>query len=826
MNRRLSRSSLLAVSLLAAFTGVAHAQWTWLYPKPHGNNLYDVTFVSDITAIAVGDVGTIMVSHDAGLTWATSFRTNSVASKLNRIDRIDDATAVAVGNGGVILKTIDGGTSWSSLAGAGVSDLIDVSFSGSTGIALGYGPWPTPNRMYRSTNGGNTWTVVAGAPLPAYAVDMVTPLVGYCVASFLSSSVFKTIDGGLTWTATPTPAAGHTNGAPVAFSDELHGTTGSSSSEILVTADGGATWTPRPIGTIFLHGGSHVTDLECRSPSLIFASVVETACDLAWYMACSSWGKLSFSPNDGANWQYHDGQRPLNGVAVNSAGIQIVVGQSGVIHRWSAPAWQQVAGTTAFDDLPDAAHLAFPTPGTGVVLGSITRDPYESVLSANEIFHTATAGSSWEVGYWGYPYSNMNDVAYATGTSDLYAVATESDGATKSSSLLKSVDGGSTWVTAWSSAQDLRLVSLEFSSPTHGVAVGRAGKALIIDGPALATVTIPSGMTGLGFADASTVIAVGDGTTRIIRSTDGGTTWNPVTSPIAKALYDVAFSDPSIGVIVGPNNIVLRTTDGGLSWSTLTTPLPATEFLTAVSFSGNYGMAVGGYGGAVIETEDAGLTWTVLSPPATGLLSDVVVFGAHRALVAGPEMTVLEYRDNAVPTLFSSFGAVPHEFAAALRWEVSTDGQLANFSIARTNGTNRRIIAADLAASTRSFRDEGLTPGATYEYQLIAIDRDGSYTQSMPVSVTIPKAALELLPNQPNPFNPETTIRFVVPEKMRVTLTVHDVAGRVVATLADGVSEPGLRSITWKADGLASGVYFARLRAGKMEVSQKMVLLK
>jgi hypothetical protein len=61
---------------------------------------------------------------------------------------------------------------------------------------------------------------------------------------------------------------------------------------------------------------------------------------------------------------------------------------------------------------------------------------------------------------------------------------------------------------------------------------------------------------------------------------------------------------------------------------------------------------------------------------------------------------------------------------------------------------------------------------------------------------------------------------------MTVQLTVHDVSGRVVATLVDGVRDAGMNTIRWNADGMASGVYFTKLRAGKTEASQKMVLLK
>ena len=84
----------------------------------------------------------------------------------------------------------------------------------------------------------------------------------------------------------------------------------------------------------------------------------------------------------------------------------------------------------------------------------------------------------------------------------------------------------------------------------------------------------------------------------------------------------------------------------------------------------------------------------------------------------------------------------------------------------------------------------------------------------------------QLRPNHPNPFNPNTTIRYVVPAEMRVTIVVHDVSGRVVARLLDEVRPAGSHQITWNADGMASGVYFAHLRAKNTDVSRKMVLLK
>jgi hypothetical protein len=80
--------------------------------------------------------------------------------------------------------------------------------------------------------------------------------------------------------------------------------------------------------------------------------------------------------------------------------------------------------------------------------------------------------------------------------------------------------------------------------------------------------------------------------------------------------------------------------------------------------------------------------------------------------------------------------------------------------------------------------------------------------------------------NFPNPFNPVTKFRFAVPKEARVTLTLYDVAGRLVRTLVDDDYEPGYHTATLSADGLASGVYFCRMASGDFSESTKLLLLK
>ena len=89
----------------------------------------------------------------------------------------------------------------------------------------------------------------------------------------------------------------------------------------------------------------------------------------------------------------------------------------------------------------------------------------------------------------------------------------------------------------------------------------------------------------------------------------------------------------------------------------------------------------------------------------------------------------------------------------------------------------------------------------------------------------------ELFANQPNPFNPSTTIRYSLEAAVAVRLLVYDTTGRRVRSLVDGSESAGEHSIAFdgrddRGHSLASGVYFYRLEAGSVVKTRKMVLLK
>ena len=129
-----------------------------------------------------------------------------------------------------------------------------------------------------------------------------------------------------------------------------------------------------------------------------------------------------------------------------------------------------------------------------------------------------------------------------------------------------------------------------------------------------------------------------------------------------------------------------------------------------------------------------------------------------------------------------------------------------------------------------------LTTAPSYWWRVRAYNAAGwgPYSESrtltvMPTAVSkVTQVPLEfaLAQNYPNPFNPSTTIRYGLPERSHVTLTVFNSLGQQVATLVEGEREAGHHDVVFDASHLASGVYLYRLVAGEFVQTRKLLLMK
>ena len=92
--------------------------------------------------------------------------------------------------------------------------------------------------------------------------------------------------------------------------------------------------------------------------------------------------------------------------------------------------------------------------------------------------------------------------------------------------------------------------------------------------------------------------------------------------------------------------------------------------------------------------------------------------------------------------------------------------------------------------------------------------------------VTPENAKYTLANNYPNPFNPETTIKYSLSEEANVSLRVYDLLGKEVAVLVNEWQSSGDHEAVFNAGDLPSGVYIYRLLSGTFEQTKKMLLVK
>jgi large repetitive protein len=83
-----------------------------------------------------------------------------------------------------------------------------------------------------------------------------------------------------------------------------------------------------------------------------------------------------------------------------------------------------------------------------------------------------------------------------------------------------------------------------------------------------------------------------------------------------------------------------------------------------------------------------------------------------------------------------------------------------------------------------------------------------------------------LAQNFPNPFNPQTTIRYKLEEANDVSLIIYDITGKKFKTLVNHFQKAGEYSIRFDASNFASGVYIYKLKSGVFEESRKMILMR
>jgi photosystem II stability/assembly factor-like uncharacterized protein len=539
-------------------------EWKQTGTLPTGNTSYYTTKV--VNANVIWGIGTtrIVRSVDGGTTW-TNVTGNAVVGGggFFGLDALDSSNAWAATGNGIIYRTTNGGATWATqinVTGTFFNGLkmINANLGYAQGDPVG-GRWI----LLKTTNGGTLWDTLPRLPASSAteagwnnSFFWTDSLHGWFGTN--TSRVYRTTNGGQSWTSATTPAA---NSFGVAFYNRTNGIAIFQTAPfVATTADSGKTWTAAtgvtttPAGVTVVPGST--------------TAYLNTATD------------IFISTNSGAAWTNEATFATENGHvnALNAANVWYLGGTATALKRntYVAAQFHAIQAVTA--------NIVW----TGGDNGTYAR--------------TTNGGTTWQLSAVpGATTMSFFDVA-AFDANTAYLCGTNTSGA--DGRIYKTTNGGATWT--------LQLQSTTTGTFFNGIAAWDVNNLVAEGDPVggefqvfrttnggtnwlpVAADSIPNPLSGEfgGFADGGDIIttqgtdnawfgtAYGGTPTnprRVLRTTNRGVSWQVSNTPLNDGIAGLEFKDALNGFAVSSNatNNIARTADGGVTWTLVTGSQPS-----------------------------------------------------------------------------------------------------------------------------------------------------------------------------------------------------------------------------------------------------------
>jgi photosystem II stability/assembly factor-like uncharacterized protein len=787
--------------------------WTELNPKVPRVDYIGIHFVNKDTGWACGDLGAIIKTTDGGQNWTVS-QTNTT-SLILKIFSLDAQLVIATGYDGLILRSTDGGETFEQIQ-SGVGTGIDLWGVQIVNDTLGWicGNYET---LLKTTDAGLSWqSVTAGLNQHYWSLDFLNENFGMIACG--NGFVLKTTDGGNNWIQIETSDTRALYS--IYIIDSLHiAAAGGWGNDIqyeggknVYSTDAGLTWVLNPdIPTYTDANWIEFVDADTGYAMMVDKGIYKTTNRGQSWFSVGGGGqwqlvltedRTGYSGGDGLNiYKRTDGLENWSRLILNDnfSDVFFVSEQKGFAISWSGlstpsglykttdggESWEKVSGA------PNGPEILF--------LDSLT-----GFIGSNSIYKTTDGGENWDI---------PNGVS--VGARKIFFIDDSIGWAIQSNKIYKTTDQGESWVT-------------QVTAPGAG------------------------SFSGISFVDNqygwASILS-----RRPFKTTNGGNDW---IEQIALDYYltsDVYFTTYDTGWIIreiGGNNL-FKTIDGGVTWNPDPDVIGASRFYF---FPGSQHWLI--YGTQKYITEDGGNSFIDITDDVPAGFNGFSSITDKLGFAVGDIGLILRYDDTSyVPVELNSFKAEVVNQNVVLTWSTVAEINNKGFEIQKSKVQDLmndweeiRFIQGNGTTTekhTYSFNDESVVPGI-YKYRLKQIDFDGSfkYSEEIVVDVT-PPAKFNLEQNFPNPFNPETTIRYSIPivisiptgrERNLVTLKIYNVLGEEVMTLVNEQQTAGIYEIQFSAkdgsayggDGsnLPSGVYIYRLTAGSFSTAKKLLLLK
>lgn len=253
----------------------------------------------------------------------------------------------------------------------------------------------------------------------------------------------------------------------------------------------------------------------------------------------------------------------------------------------------------------------------------------------------------------------------------------------------------------------------------------------------------------------------------------------------------------SLGIGLGRVELIGSSALASLQWNHAAGPTPistaagATQYITTESFTANSGIV---------------LKYRMMKERGTA------------TNIPAGTMVYLELVDSATESVVAILESVDAGMLQSGRTVITTTRNLGQYS-----GRNLRLRLRPVATvptvsfAVADYYNLDTTASTAFPKAGIEYYVDGTATSV---------SGLRLDQNYPNPFNPTTTLTYYLPSTQPVTLVVYDGMGSEVRRLVDGEVMAGEHRIEFHADGLGSGTFFAKLRAGDQVITRRLTLLR
>ncbi len=687
---------------------------------------------------------------------------------------------------------------------------------------------------YRSTDNGLSWSdpIIMnpqigtlnsnGFPESTELVYFSDSLIGW--ACQYNNVLQKTTNGGNTW-ANKQTGINNVYLQTIFFINNYTGWAGgwnSNNNGILVkTTNGGINWNPTAV------------NFRTKIRSIFFLD------SLKGFLIPSSIDTFYVTSNGGISWNnisYGIGQR-INKLTFTDQSNGWILGDYYFNLRTtnSGGNWQILNST----NIGNTFNFSFINNFTGWITGP-----------ANRIWKTTNAGVNWiqqlSNGAWDYIYYNyILDLHFNNNDSGWVLVG---DG-----SVLKSTNGGTNWNNGISPPYgDINWI--HFSDQNTGVAISNYKHGVMLSSNNGYIWKTTNGgnywskklmtnndenVNSLQMVDASTGYVVGSN--KIYKTTNNGDNWSK-DSLGNNTINSVFFLNVNTGWIAGHNGTIYFTSNGGNYWIQNITNVNL--HLNSIQFVNiNTGFACG-ESGVLCKTTNSGINWLVEIPPPviTRSLKQIYFINANTGFLLGNK----------------TFSQYIYSYTNRILLRTTNQGSnwtsLINDTISGNNtGLNSVYFINDLTGFlvnntnqiyiTTNFGNEwgySISPVTEKYFCVNFINSQTGWiggSNGLVLSTgfnnigissngnLIPMQYL-LFQNYPNPFNPVTNIKFNIPKRSNVKISIYDILGKEISVLVNEELNSGTFEVNWDASNFPSGVYFYKIETDEFSESKKMVLVK